>query len=404
MATASADHTARIWDAATGLPKSPPLKHEWPVTRVEFALGGKRLITVCGDPSATPDGPGLHWAVLWDAQTGEKLATLWHGSPIVTGGVSHDGRRIATVEVGTLHIWDAATGDALGPAFDSHERLYDISISPDGLRVALPDRVGDTRVWDIASGKPLPISLKQAGLAMCSAFSPDGRLVASASWDHTVRIWDLAGAMPQATILQHPGPVPQARFSPNGQKVVTSCYDGDLRLWDARSGAQVARLGQGIHARNELPSFSPDGKTIVASSMSTDQAFPPINSAISLTNRADFRYAAELWNLETKKNTGSPMLHGDGINDVVFSPDGRFVATASEDRTARIWDAKSGAPVCGPLEHAEGVTHICFSPDSRTLLTVSFDRTAQLWDVATGAKVGAPLKAAPHFGIAQACF
>lgn len=76
--------------------------------------------------------------------------------------------------------------------------------------------------------------------------------------------------------------------------------------------------------------------------------------------------------------------HTDGIEGVAFSPDGRRVATASLDRTARVWDVASGAPVVRIDQHEAGVLCVAFSPGGSGLITGSCDRTLRLWDAATG--------------------
>ncbi|HWY92175.1 MAG TPA: hypothetical protein VNY04_04675, partial [Chthoniobacterales bacterium] len=77
------------------------------------------------------------------------------------------------------------------------------------------------------------------------------------------------------------------------------------------------------------------------------------------------------------------LQHGDKVSSACFSPDGRWVLTASADLTARLWSANSGEPFGMPMKHEDAVLWAQFSPDCQRVLTASEDKAARLWDLPT---------------------
>lgn len=95
---------------------------------------------------------------------------------------------------------------------------------------------------------------------------------------------------------------------------------------------------------------------------------------------------AEIRSLKTGQALGSPFGPGAGLANAAFSPDGRFVVTASEDNTATIWDAESSAPV-RELPHNDRVFSARFSPNGTQVVTACLDGWAYVWSAATGQKL-----------------
>jgi WD40 repeat protein len=76
--------------------------------------------------------------------------------------------------------------------------------------------------------------------------------------------------------------------------------------------------------------------------------------------------------------------HLNDVRAVSFSPDGKRLATASADDTARVWDATSGQELLVLRGHSSLVAAVAFSPDGTRLATASWDKTAKVWDASNG--------------------
>ncbi|KAJ7366031.1 hypothetical protein DFH08DRAFT_679026, partial [Mycena albidolilacea] len=95
------------------------------------------------------------------------------------------------------------------------------------------------------------------------------------------------------------------------------------------------------------------------------------------------------------------VLHGhtDSLWSVVFSPDGKQIASGSSDKTLRVWDSETGTEVWDPMTskmfavfegHTESVNSVAFSSNSKQIASGSDDNTVRVWDMKTQAQVAGP--------------
>jgi eukaryotic-like serine/threonine-protein kinase len=85
------------------------------------------------------------------------------------------------------------------------------------------------------------------------------------------------------------------------------------------------------------------------------------------------------------------LAHGGAIHAVAFSPDGRVLATASADQTARLWDLAKGGPLTAPIRHEEKVRAIAFNLNGSVLATATEDGLVHRWDAPSGERIGNPI-------------
>ena len=78
------------------------------------------------------------------------------------------------------------------------------------------------------------------------------------------------------------------------------------------------------------------------------------------------------------------LFRSDAVNSAAFSPDGKYIATASNDKTVRLWSVKTGQEIRQFIGHTASVWSVAFAPNGTTIATASADGTARLWDMQNG--------------------
>jgi DNA-binding beta-propeller fold protein YncE len=109
--------------------------------------------------------------------------------------------------------------------------------------------------------------------------------------------------------------------------------------------------------------FSPDGEWVVTAS--DDQT-------------------ARVWEASTGRSLVELRGHTGPVNRAMFSPDGKWVVTASDDGTARVWELSTGSSLAELRGHTGPVNDTAFSPDGEWVVTASDDGTARVWEAGTG--------------------
>ncbi|PVF91181.1 WD40 repeat-like protein, partial [Serendipita vermifera] len=101
-----------------------------------------------------------------------------------------------------------------------------------------------------------------------------------------------------------------------------------------------------------------------------------------------------LWNADTGKMMAGPFHgHASCVTSVSFSPDGHHIASGSSDKTIRVWKVETGEMTAGPFEgHTDQVISVSFSPDGNSIVSASEDKTILVWNVKTGQMTAGPFE------------
>lgn len=370
LATGAGDKVCRIWDMDSETPLHTLHGHagwvlcaEWEPLERHLATGGMDGQVWVWD-ALVPPLPGRRG---WGARSGEQVEAEHHAA------AGEDARKLSVVE-----------------------RRAARHAAPRGHMLRGHTKWITSLAWEPAHR---------------NAHAPR---LASSSKDGTVRVWNVAQRQVDFVLGGHTASVNCVRWGGDGA-IYTASSDRTIKVWNDQDGRLIRSLNEHAHWVNSL-ALSTDyilrtGPFDVQGTYATKLIKQDYADLDSLTLQVSKERYGEstangvrpemlvsasddhtlfLWPSQvhgTAPNPKKPVSrltgHQKTVNHVCFSPNGRFLASASFDNSVKLWDGRTGKFIANLRGHVASVYRVAWSSDSRMLASASKDSTIKLWNLQT---------------------
>lgn len=285
----------------------------------------------------------------------------------------------ATLEDRSVRIIDAATRQTLRVLQGHPQPAYAIAWTADGAFLATGDESGRIFVWNAKNGEKIQEVRTHIRGVQALDWDKSGRYLISTGKDDVVKVWERGKGKELHNILG------------KGANFYSATFIGDSPFFG------VGFLGQGARVYNAT---NANVMSFLSGHNSQGVFDIDFNAAGTRALTAGRDGTGAIWDMKTKARLNSLRGHEDEVIKARFSPDGRFAATSSADRTVRVWNTANYQQVA-LLENQMAVgSPLVFTRDGKYLVTVSLDDFIQVNELnpplaPAAAPAKAPAKSAP---------
>ncbi|MBD2115119.1 MULTISPECIES: WD40 repeat domain-containing protein [Cyanophyceae] len=293
--------------------------------------------------------------------------------------LSPDEKTLASVNGGSLNVWDVESGQLVQPQFEANSYVFSLALSPNAQALATGGLDDTVSVLNIATGGRKYLvpasSANQTGAVRSIAFSPDGQRIASSNQDGFVHLWDFNSGRLVKTLLEpnNTGAQYSVIFSPDNQTVL-GVGPNLIKVWRQSDGTPLRTLATRAGSNALLPNvtLSSNSQTLMIA-----RAGDCLSSSTGEGSRLEF------WNLKTGLQQQSIDAGCSSIVSAGISHNWQVAVAKTHSNTIQAWNVSTGKLIDTFSDgEAYGVPAVAISADGRTVFSAgNHDGSVKLWQL-----------------------
>ena len=372
LASGDANKVIKLWNVDTHKERATLLGHKNTISTLTFAPEGASLYSGCL-ASGSYDGT----IRFWDPKNGKELATFTSGHTESVKAVAFsedDANLVIAAFNGTVDVWSLKTMHQLITLDDQYSDEATVALSPDATRFVFQGWKGlryggrgsyrtfvGIQLWNITNGEEIPGPWQHAENTNALTFSPDNNILIASFGREGIFAWHVNTG---AELFRFNSKAPftsKLVFSPNGKLLSRNGTHAKTQIWDITTQRELTPPNMGKHS---ALAFSPDSTTIALGDREGIVLWSVTPTGIQERGR-----------ITDKHRSFNKLL--------IFSPDGKTLIdsqyTIKKGGGIQLWDT-NGNDLGSLFGHTAGITTLVFSHDGKTLASGSGDGTVLLWD------------------------